>query len=64
MKDKTSKFTREYYGPNEDGNRTRPVSRWHYDLEVTKNGPVLVEDLDYSREKKIEKKQKKPKKNE
>jgi hypothetical protein len=44
MKDNNAgvrKFTREYIDDNK-----KVVARWHYDYSITKNGPILTEDLD------------------
>lgn len=43
MKEVTpKKFTVEY--KSDDGKRV--VARWHYDHSITKNGPILTEDLE------------------
>lgn len=36
-----TKFVREY----KDDTNKKVVSRWHYDYSITKNGPILVEEL-------------------
>lgn len=39
---KETKFVREY----RDEVTKKLTSRWHYDLSITKYGPVLVEEFD------------------
>jgi len=38
---KEIKFVREYI----DDVTKKVTARWHYDLSITKNGPILAEDL-------------------
>lgn len=46
-----TKFVREYYDIDPETNTKKLSSRWHYDLEKTKYGPVLVENFNLPREK-------------
>ncbi len=39
---KETKFVREY----RDEVTKKLTSRWHYDLSITRHGPVLVEEFD------------------
>lgn len=45
-----TKFVREYHDDDK-----KLESRWHYDLSVTKNGPVLVESFNLPKKEKKKK---------
>ena len=45
-----TKFTRDYYDDDK-----KLDSRWHYDLSITKAGPVLVEQFNLPRKEKQQK---------
>lgn len=46
-----TKFVREYYDDNK-----KLESRWHYNYDVFKNGPILVEEFNLPKKEKKQKK--------
>ena len=51
------KFVREFFTFDWETRTKKLDSRWHYDLKKFRNGPVLVEEFDFSvKEKKSKKK--------
>ena len=45
------KFIQEYYDNDPETGNKILSSRWHYDLDKTKFGPILVENFNLSVEK-------------
>lgn len=52
------KFVRDYYQYDYETRTKKLISRWHYDLKKSPNGPVLVEEFDFN-QKETKKRKKK-----
>ena len=52
---KETKFMREYT----DEVTKKVTARWYYDLSITKNGPILVEEFDLPAKERKKRKDKK-----
>lgn len=53
-----TKFVREFYTYDYETRTKKLDSRWHYDLSITTNGPILTEEFNLPRKERTQRKKK------